>query len=291
MLVNWEHTASDLNMPGTAVNLNSLKEIKSIFLISSDYAFNTEADFETESVWKNAIGQDYIIPLHNIIEVNDLSEESIYNVSKQDFQYKVSDGKLRYRFKAKYDVSFYQDLRNYAQSYYTVCMYDGNNIYGVLSGSQVIGIDTDFIDVDKLQLQVANTPAWTSVYIEFTNFDNLLVSPITWDAAKLNNIAVVIQNISQTTDITFEVVDSVCGVSIEGLVTADVVITDNINGTAVNSVFTEDGNGYYTIDTDISLYNGTITIFNTDYNGSATYTFSTPQYNPNQYNNSQYNVT
>lgn len=289
MLVNNEHTASDLSLADTAININNLSEISDLFFISNDFVFNTQSDFETQSVWQNGIGQGYIIPIHDIKEVEDNSESEQYNLSNQDFQYKVSDGKSRYRFKAKYDISYFQDLQDYDQSYYTVCLYDGSNLYGILNGSQVTGIDTDLISIPKVRLQIGNTPSWTDIYIEFSNFNDLLVSPITWNASYLKNIEVTIQNVTQTTDITFEIVDS-CGVTIEGLTTSDITITDTVSGAAVNSVFTEDGNGYYTIDTDITLYYGTITMFNTEYNGTGVYSFSTPQYNPTQYNNSQYST-
>lgn len=291
MLINWLNNTPDLNIPDTASNMKVWTTITDIFLIDPDFTFNTEADFINETVWLNGIGNGYIIPIHNIIESDPVTEDTVYNVTIHDYEYKSRDGKIRLIFKLNPDITWHQDLINYSGQYYKVCFADrSRKIYGILSGSQVLGIDTDMISIE--QPKFGALPAWTIIKIELSSIDDIYEVDSGFIPRDLKNIPVTVQNVTQSvsTDITFQVIDSVCSVEIEGLVSSDVVVIDGVSGTISHSTFTDSGDGYYTITSGSTIYNGTITVFNTSYNGNGVYSFTVPTFNPSNFS-SNFNLT
>jgi hypothetical protein len=262
-----------------------------LFLIDPVFIFNNATEFITESIWKNGIGGGFIVPIHRIKESLNKSEEATYNITAHDYEYKSRDGKVRLVLKINCDPYFHQDLVNYNGQYWKVCFADRQrNLYGIASGSQVLAIDTDMIAVERIEF--GNLPAWTKIQIELSDIDNLISSLPSFIPSQLKNVEVTIQNVTQdtTTDISFQVIDSVCSVNILGLVSADIVLIDSVNGTMSHSTFTEDGLGYYTITSGVQFFTGTITIFNTDFNGTGVYSFSVPDFSPSDFS-SDFKIT
>lgn len=292
MRIAFENTKNDINISGNAINTKKTVNITDMFFIYPDFAFNNETQFATESVWKLGIGAGYIIPIHDIYEVDDQSQDVVYGTSLFGYEYKKHGGKKRLSFRTNPDMEIAKDMVDYSDQYYHVCFADRNkNLYGRLSGSQVLGIDTDMISIELPRF--GSVPMWTTIRVELSDISDLYMANVDFKPWELINIPVEVTNPSQsaTTNITFDVTDIQCSVGIEGLLTSEIVITDTINGTIAHQTFTDNGDGSYTIASASDIFHGTITITSEDYNGSGLYSFTVPQYNPNQYDNSQYNVT
>lgn len=295
MIVNPNNANINLSRLDNYVDSKKWSRIRSVFLTALDFVFNNEADFNTKSVWNNAIGNDYIVPIHHIKESENLSEDAVYRLSIHDIEEKTMDGKIRLYLKLNCPIEYHNELLNYDKKQYNIIIaMDGGVMLASLNDTQITGLETDQISIERMR--IADQPAWTLIKIELNNIDNIKEYEPGLKPEDLKNIDVVINNVTHTgtTDISFHVEDRICGIDIEGLVSAVITLIDVVNGTATHGTFTDNGDGNYTITTSVNLYEGSINIFNEDYNGTGIYEFSEyvlPQYNPTQYSNTQYTIS
>lgn len=280
MIGNFEYSRPDLNLPEWVTNKSDYYRFKGLFFSLPTFKFNNEADFLAENNWLNAIVSKYIFPVHGGKEAENQSDETLYNTSELDYQYNIYDGKVRYVIRFNYDIEFHQKLANYSGQYLSVYFYDKNhNLYGVEDSTQIIGFDTDLIDLKKIGLTPSQQPVWSELVIELADatelLDAIVRKPTDWFPEDIVNIPLLISSITNPSSdvIKFLVTDTYCDVPILGLIASDITIIDNLYGNISFDLFTEIGSGYYQIDGDNDYANGTISIATTKYNGEQEYNF------------------
>lgn len=277
MIGNFENIKLNLNLPEWVTNKATYSRFAGIFLSLYDFKFNTLTDFLIENNWRNAISSEFLFPIHEAKENENQSEETLYYTSQQDFQYKIYDGKIRFVLRFNYNIEFHQLLSIYSGQYFKGFLYDkNNNLYGVIDSTQIKGFDLDFIDLKKIILGNSQTPAWSELYLEFSDAQELLNAVIEkpdWIISKVKNVPLLISDITAPSSdvIKFLVTDTYCEIPIEGLLEADFTILDNTYGSISFDSFTELGEGYYQIDGDNDYTNGTINIDTLYYNASQEY--------------------
>lgn len=294
MIVNKSNTNPNLSRLDNYDNSKMWGNIHSVYLTTLDFVFNNETDFDTESVWKNAIGNDYIVPIHNVKESENISEEAVYNLNIHDIEVKTRDGKVRLAIRLNCPIEYHNELLNYDKKEYNVMFaIENRTVLARLNGTQITGLETDQISVERIQL--GNMPAWTLIKIELNNIAEIYDKQMSFIPYHTKNVDVVVNSVTHTgtNDISFHVEDRVCGIDIEGLETASISLIDLVNGSVSNNTFTDNGDGNYTITTTEDLYEGTINIFSEDYNGTGVYEFAEyvlPEFNPSEFNNAEFNV-
>jgi len=285
MIITLENTKPSTSLIDGAINTNMYSHIKSVFLALPAFSFTNQTLFETESQWQTQIGNGNIFPIHKVRQSVPGGEDTIYNLSKLDFQWKVTDGKYIFEFDFVQDIEYKQIIDQYSGQYMKVYLADVNyNLYGKLVGSTIEPFDTDLIDIKKFQF---GDISLTKMIVEIpgAELNNAVISEVDWNVLRVKNVEVSISVITfpTTSSIKFTVKDSICDQEITDLIQADFTINDNVSTPWSINSFTNNGNGIYTIGSASTIYHGTINILSTSYHGSAAYSRNVPEFDPDDF--------
>lgn len=293
MLGNFEIRKNDLNLKPDITNISDFSSICSVLFCKNDFQFNALADFLNLTVWNQSVAYGYVFPLHGLVESTRNSEDVELREGRDNRRVKTREGKYRFQLGIVCDIDYYIRIKSYEGRELKCFLGDINgNLIGYKVGSTVKPLTIDSIYVQRIEIG-SNQPAWTLITLDLNNSleVNYSVKP-TFNFESIYNLTVDIQSLTlaDANSIIFNVVDS-CSEGIEGLISANFSISDNVNGSIAISTFTEIGNGSYRIDAAEDFYAGSLQLISSEYNALETYSFVVPQYNPAQYNNSQYKVS
>jgi len=299
MLGNFEIRRPDLNRSAKALSFSDYSAITDIFLCVPAFQFNSLVDFESESVWLAAIASEYVFPIHNIIDVQNNSEDIVLAESKFNFRHVVRPGKYRFSFSVNVDIDYFIRLKNYEGQNLKAYFSDVNgNLFGVKSGNTVRPFDLDSIIVKKIGFGEPGQPSLTNILIDFHNplqiESGYIVKPM-FESSDLINIecslVTELLNSDEISTLQLTVLDP-CLNGITGLLLSNFQIFDEINGPLTLGAFNEVGNGVYTLTISVGIYKGLTKMISTLYHAKDYYDFAEvvviPQYNPTQYNSTQY---
>lgn len=291
MILTLENTKPSTSLINGASNMNMYSHIKSVFLVEPDFSFDTQTLFETESEWQSEIGSENIFPIHKVRQSVPGGEDTIYNLSKLDFSYKITDGKYMFEFSFIQDIEYKQIIDEFSGQYMKVFFADVNyNIYGKLVGVTVEPFDTDLIDIKKFQFGELSL---TKMIVEIPGdeFNDSVITEVDWNCLRVKNVEVSVSSITfpTTSSITFTVKDTICSENITDLVEANFSFSDNITTPVINT-FTNVGAGVYTIGFTTLIYNGTLTISGVNYHGSSAYNRDAPKFSPEKFD-SKFDIT
>jgi hypothetical protein len=272
MIIN-KNEIEFFGVPKDIKNTNDYTKIISLFFVDPAFYFNNETELQTESYWLDAVGYGYIIPIHEIKEVEDQSEDSIIGQSKLNYQFEIDPGKYKYIYRVRYDIDIYTTLKQYSEQYYKVYLVDKNiNFYGKLTGDRIYPLDTNTIIIKKIKLQTQN-PAFIDIYVEYSDASEFnYVTKLDFDITSVSISEVTISDFiaSPATKLTFFVEDY-CGYGVTDLIESDFTITDNVYGSVTPTLFENNGFGYYSITCANDYTNGTVRILSSKYRGQDDY--------------------
>jgi hypothetical protein len=278
MIGNFQGIKNNLNLPLCVKNEGNYSKFISIFFTTPDFSFVDIDEFRTESVWLTAVENGYIIPIFDIKEVDDQSDETLYNKSGLDYTYTIYQGKYRFELRKNALIDYFQLLVGYRSQDLKVMFGDRNgNVYAKLrNDDRIVGFETTMLnDIKKIKIGQTANPSWTSLVIELDDpeeMESAVIENLGFNFNRLTVIPVTIQNISEGSMI-FQVVDTVSSIPINVLNENNVTIVDDISGSITFSSFINNLNGYYEITSAQSFYSGTISIIG-NYVGSQIYNFT-----------------
>jgi len=298
MLGNFEIKRPDLNRLDKVLSFSDYSAITDIFLCVPGFQFNSLIDFETESVWLAAMANEYIFPIHNIIDIQNNSEDVVLTESRFNFRHVIKPGKYRFTFSVNVDIDYFIRLKKYEDQNLKAYFADINgNLFGVQAGNTVKPFDLDSIIVKKIGIGDPGQPSLTNILIDFHNpvqiESGYIIKPA-FESSYLTNVecSLILEDLGSN-HIRMTVINP-CLEGVTGLVDNDFALTDNVSGLITLSAFSEVGLGVYTATVNKTLYLGLIKIISNFYHAKEYYDFggiiTIPQYNPSQYNNTQYNT-
>lgn len=270
MIFNAEGTKKKTGYPG--VNKTTLAKARTLFLTEQDFVFADTDAFEDRDQWISDIQQENIFALRELSQVDDDSEETTYNKSLQDYEYRTKSGKYRYTLRTIYTKQYHDHIEQLSGMDLRAFIADiNNNIAGNLSGSNVRGMDVELMNVEKKKFASTGTE-WTVIRLVLSdNTEFNKVSKMTWNPNNINLVHIDITQDSQTsTSLTVSIVDDVFGISVGGMLLTDFSISDNAGGINLSAI-EETECGTYKLTASGSLTYGTLTAANDRFFGLLSY--------------------
>lgn len=182
---------------------NPFMDTVSLILTSDDFEFATKVLFATESEWNDGIKAGKVLPLHEIIENDDQSEDAIYYDAPNGLRIprKLGNYKNLYRFNKSLKV--HKALQGMRNAKFRLFLVDSaGTIFGWSpDGTKVKGFSLSLFNPEKMTwAKQDNTPAWTPIAIDMKdsnqwNSNGVHCTPA-WYASELKAV----------TDVTLEVV-------------------------------------------------------------------------------------
>jgi hypothetical protein len=296
MLGNFEIKRPDLNRTAKALTFADYSSITDLFLCVPAFQFNTLADFTNESVWLATIANEYVFPIHKIIDVQNQSEDATIVESKFNFRHITKPGKYRFAFSLNADIDYFIDIKKYEGQNLKAYFADINgNLLGVKDGSTVKPFDLDSILVKKIGFGDPNQASLTTILIDCHDPIQIesghIIKP-TWEANNLVNTECILSLEDLGSNHIRLTITDPCYDGVIGLISSNFTLTDSISGLISLSAFTEVGYGIYTATVNKTLYLGMVKMISNLYHATEYYDFGSvitfPQYNPTQYKNTQY---
>ncbi|MCK5017844.1 MAG: hypothetical protein KAS32_12345 [Candidatus Peribacteraceae bacterium] len=171
---------------------NPFLDAVSLIFTQPEFEFADGAAFAAEAGYLTGIKAKNVIPLHDIVEIDDNSEDPQYYEAPNGSRIPRRFGKYRHVYKFNKGLEVHKALQSYTNAKLKVFIIDdAGNVCGYSpDGTKVTGMDIGMINAEKMsQAGQDNTPAWTPVAIDMKdakqwNEKGVFVNP-TWDAVDL----------------------------------------------------------------------------------------------------------
>lgn len=237
------------------------------FVITSDsFEFATQAAAETLANWTtgiNAAAGSRIYPFPQILEQEDISEETQYQTFTTGKQKKIREGKRGYRFLVQVPLCVHQALRTFNGGNWRIILIDSNGrVIGTSpNGAKFKGFKVVTFEVEKMKIPAGDATVSTPIMVmlqDTTEFDDFGASfrpadlTVSWNALDLDGLQDVIltESVTDACDAsggTIDVSTTCDGVPVTGLVTGDWVLVDDAAGAETVTGCTDNADGTYTL--------------------------------------------
>lgn len=148
---------------------NPFLDLVSLIFTKDDFEFATRADFADQTKWDAGIRAKAVFPLHDIVEMEDQSEDSQYYESPTGSRIPRRLGKYRHTYKFNKGLEEHkaiQTMRNAKLRVFTVDSAGNVNGYSP-DGIKVQGMSIGMINPEKMTTPMQdNTPAWTPIAVD-----------------------------------------------------------------------------------------------------------------------------
>lgn len=155
---------------------NKLSDIVSIILTKDTFFFASIADAVDKTKFEDYVRSKDIIPIHDIFEMDDQSEESQYYESPTGLRIPGRLGKNRLVFRFNKPFEVHKALQSYRGKKFRMMMLDSsNNLIGYSpDGVKFGGLALSMFNPEKLTMPGQdNTPAWTSIAVDIKDSKEL----------------------------------------------------------------------------------------------------------------------
>lgn len=268
----------NITLPDTlrtfARNSDMYKLTESLFITTDNIIF-TEDEFEDIDFWYSELGIN-IFPLHGINEFASKDIDSQFVTSRQDFDYKINNGKYIHEFKYDWSLDYHKLINEISGSTVKVIYRSGNVLRAKNVSGDVTGFSISKFELEKLLFSNGDSIGNSKLMLEWLDSDELNVYgydvEVNWNPQKLNRLVLNINLTFAEDTITMYV--RYLGQEITGIQASDITITDDINGNIEFGVFVP-GSGVY----QLSSFSKVITtacmnIQSTLYIGAKRFTFT-----------------
>lgn len=257
--------------------------IKSIFITPYNYSeVLADESIDDFNYWWDLYASNLLIPIHNIQEVEDDSEDTAYNFSKLGFNYKLYDGNTRIRIKATLTNENYKRILTLnGQLGYSMYYVDhNNNMYGFKANNGAFyGFELSQISVEKKN--ITELVDFTTMYFEFAEetelsgvklnpLQNRYIGKLSFNPERIftKEISITLNSVSP---LVIDMSVKYGNVDISDLTNDDININDNVKGDIDTTLLQYTGDSYLVQGLTESLTTGTIYISNQKYIGCAKY--------------------
>lgn len=175
---------------------NPFVDAVSLLITTSDFEFATKASFATQADHIIAIKAGKMFPLHEIVELEDQSEDSKYYESPNGIRIPRGLGKYRYIYMFNKGLEVHKALQSFRNANLRVFIVDdAGNISGYSpDGTKVVGFTVSMFNPEKMTApKQDNTPAWSPVVVDLAdakewNEKGIFVNP-TWSPTTLEPVS------------------------------------------------------------------------------------------------------
>lgn len=176
--------------------VNPFVDAVTLILTTPDFEFDSFADFADAAIWEAGIKAGKIIPITDIVEIEDQSEETQYYEAPNGSRTPRRLGRYRHMYNFNKGLEVHKALQSYRNADLNlITVDDANNVMAYSpDGVKVKGMTIDMINPEKMKSAGQdNTPAWTPLSIDLKNGKEwnekgVYVNP-DWDATSLEGIA------------------------------------------------------------------------------------------------------
>lgn len=159
-----------MNIGSLGCNINNkLSDIVSIILTKDTFFFDTIVDAVDKTKFEDYIRSKDIIPIHDVFEMDDQSEEAQYYESPTGLRIPGRLGKNRLVFRFNKPLEVHKALQSYRGKKFRMMLLDSsNNLIGYSpDGVKFGGLKLSMFNPEKLMMPGQdNTPAWSSVVVD-----------------------------------------------------------------------------------------------------------------------------
>lgn len=239
---------------------NPFLDVVTLLIVKAGFKFDTFADFADVDKYTNAAKAKTMFPIHEIFEIDDNSEESLYYESPTGKRVPRRLGAYRHVYKFNKSLTVHkalQTFRNANVDFFTVDSAGNINGYSP-DGITVRGFSISMFNPEKMTSAMQdNTPAWTPIVVDQLdakqwNEKGITVKPgwLIGDVQPLSSVAIkVISSAAGTATIRVAYIDglesdgSENAVGISGIVQGDFIFT---GAAPTAAAMVDNGDGTYT---------------------------------------------
>jgi uncharacterized protein (TIGR02145 family) len=200
MLGNFEINRPNTSVPECAAQRCNLSGIQSAFFCIPSFTISKTLA-ATLSGWLDAIAAFEVFPIHNIIDVEDNSEEAVLAESRSNRRYQQRAGKYRLNCRVSVPAEFYDRFKQYEGQRLDVIFGDVNgNIIGVGDGDNIKPFVIDSIMVRKLSFGIYGQPCLVGITIDLaypSQMRDAVTLPSDFYMSKAKFDELIIDNISE----------------------------------------------------------------------------------------------
>lgn len=250
---------------------NPFLDAESLIFTSSDFEFDSFVDFATFAKHTDAVKAKQMFPLHEIIEIEDQSEDARYYEAPGGLRIPRKLGKYRHYYMFNKGLEVHKALQSFRNANLRVIIGDsaGNICAYSPDGVKVAGFQVGMINPEKMKWAGQDdTPAWTPLALDQKdskqwNEKGVYVNP-EWDFKDVEPVAnVVITVISAIATLIVLKVAYIVGIASDGS-DDDVPIAGIVEGDFVFTVapagpMVDNGDGTYNFP-GVGMASGSVTL-------------------------------
>jgi hypothetical protein len=189
-----------MSVPECAAQRCDLSGVQSAFLCLPSFTISKNLA-ATLSGWLDAIAAFQVFPIHNIIDVEDNSEEAVLAETRSNRRYQQRAGKYRLNCRVSVPAEFYDRMKQYEGQRLDVIFGDvNNNIIGVGDGDNIKPFIVESIMVRKLSFGIYGQPCLVGITIDLaypSQMRDAVTLPSDFYMSKAKFDELIIDNISE----------------------------------------------------------------------------------------------
>ena len=223
MIIEKFNIKPSTGWPSQKRNRNTIQQFKSLYLTDPDFQFNSYEDFRSKSEWEQAIKGGLLFPIIDIKNVNPNNDEALYDTGDDEIATKIRNGRYIYTILLLKDFNYHKLIRNFSEQDLNVIFVDtSDQVIAYNPESEIVrGFDVNLVNFEDIDMGDSKVK-YSPVYIELSDSAQLndfgIVEKLEFEVSEISLSQVEIYNISgDSTEIMFNVRDSVYGVDISGL--------------------------------------------------------------------------
>lgn len=251
MIINPVKNKPYTSWPGRR-NDNTLSYARVVLFIEKSFSWTDIEDVNNEQTWSDAIDNRDIIPLFNVNDSRDVSDELKFITSSQLNEYPEIKGKIKFEFDFLIDPMLHQAYDQYSLQDYDFAYIDINNnlVLQFNENGTYSGFQTELILMNKQKSGLNGAElAYSTLIIHlfewmFDTARRILCFP--FKVSKLKKIPVTFYEVEAVSDtIQFLILDSQFDQPILGLLANNFKVIDDVSGAILPYSFFKNDKGKY----------------------------------------------
>jgi len=254
---------------------NPFLDVVSLLVFKAGTTFETFLKFAEEAEYNKLIRSKKLYPIHEVFEIEDKSEESLYYESPTGMRIPRRLGKYRHTFRFDKSLEVHKALQSFRNANVEIMFVDSAGIVSAYSpdGVTVRGFSVAMFNPEKMTMATQdNKPAWTPIAVDQLDAkewnEKGIAVKMGWSATLLQPVTSVrIKVVSATAlkvVLNVSYIDGVGGDGVENAV--GIAGIDAVSAITSDFVFTttvptwpgvDDGEGNYTF-TGVAMVSGSV---------------------------------
>lgn len=221
---------------------------KSVVLSVPYFKFDSEADFQDESKWLDAIAAGYLFPLRGIVEITSADKEPSFMETGYNTKINTLPKRRGAAYRYLYPTTSHVSLQDYNDRSWRAFYIDqGGKIIGTLDGSRVRGVELSLFYVEGLPTPSPQEAVNTTVHVQEADAGeldrNIVAFKPAWNSKRLEGVLTCVLSAGELTT-SFTATVTYNGEPLSGLTSSNFELE---GGSVAVSSFSEVSDGVYSI--------------------------------------------